>query len=136
MATLIKLTAPLAARVGDYLLLNKSGVQVVNGPEFEKLVNQKLEQTPNHAPRKHRPKKELDADCKLILRFIKELPGIRSGDLGELLLAEGSTMKKGNISKRLELLAKAGRIKRHPIGGSPKHTLWEYHPIHTDYEEK
>lgn len=136
MATLIKLTAPLVARVGDYLLLDKTGVRVVNGPEFEKLVDQKMEQTPNHAPRKQRPKQELDRDAQLILRFIRELPGVRSGDLHELVAAEGSTMKKGNMAKRLELLAKGGHIKRHPIGGSPKHTLWEYHPIITDYEEK
>lgn len=136
MATLIKLTAGLVAREGDYLLIGKTTVQAIPGRELEQLLGKKFEQTPNKARRPRRESLELDKDYQLILRFVRELPGVRSGDLHELLAAEGSVIKKGNIAKRLELLAKAGRIKRHPIGGSPKHTLWEYHPVLADHAEK
>ena len=126
MPTLIKLTAPVIARKGDYLIIDKTGVRVLLGPEFEALLGVKNAQAGNHAKRKQRPKTEIAEMVAKVIKLVTELPRIKSGELYEL--AE-TKLTKGAFAKHLELMAKNGHIRREAVGGTPRHTMWAYYPV-------
>lgn len=138
MPEILKLTAALTARAGDYLMIESGEVRVIHGEAFEALLTAPRRRKADVAAGVEKPKRKsptftvvrqrhpddvaIEAD---ILKIIATVPGIKSN--GIITLME-KPLKEGPLTARLHRLAKIGLVRREPGVKDDGRMVWLYHP--------